>query len=284
MLKILKNPHNSEIKRAIEDNWYKFIKSWSELGIEGFEYEDNDQLFKFMSGVPYFRLNGVLDTHISPKLAEKTIEKVVSSFKERHLPFIWINGPSSNLDNLKKFLLKNDLVLIIKPPGMAYDLNNLAEKKKKILDVEIRKVDDVETRENYLNVGLTGLEWEREITYDFLSEVVKRFNYGENPTHSAFVAYFKGKPVAISRVFYGEGVAGIYRVATLEEARHKGIGTAISLAPLYEAKKLGYQIATLVSSDMGFNVYKRIGFKKYCNFEFYGWSPDSDEVFSVLIH
>lgn len=73
MLKILKNPHNSEIKRAIEDNWYKFIKSWSELGIEGFEHEDNDQLFKFMSGVPYFRLNGVLDTHISHKLAEKTV-------------------------------------------------------------------------------------------------------------------------------------------------------------------------------------------------------------------
>jgi len=40
----------------------------------------------------------------------------------------------------------------------------------------------------------------------------------------------------------------------------------------------------LISSDMGYNVYKRIGFKTYCDFDMDGWSPDSNEVFNVFIH
>lgn len=281
---ILTNPSNSEIKRAIEFNWYEFFKSWSKLDIEGNGYEENDAFFKFMSGVPYFRLNGVIDAQIQPKIAKETVKEIVSSFRERRLPFIWILGPSSSPDNLREYILNNELIFIIKPPGMAFNLNNLTEEKKEIPDLEIIKVEDGRTLEAYMDVGLTGLEWDKDTTWAFLKEVATSFYLKKDPKHSAFVAYYKGKPVAISKAFYGAGVVGMYRVATLEGARGKGIGTAISLTPLYEAKEKGYQIATLISTEIGFNVYKRIGFDVYCDFEIFGWSPDSNEVFSVLIH
>ena len=76
-----------------------------------------------------------------------------------------------------------------------------------------------------------------------------------------------------SFVFYEAGVAGIYNVTTLEQARGKGIGTAITLAPLNEAKNLGYQIGILQSSDMALNMYKQMGFKEYCQMEWYIWQP-----------
>lgn len=281
---ILKNPTNSEIKRAIELNWCEFFKSWSKLDIEGIEYEEKDEFFKFMSGVPYFRLNGVIDAQIPQEIAEETVNKIISSFRDRKLPFIWINGPSSSPGNLKEYILNHELIFIIKPPGMAFNLNNLREEKNGVPGLEIVKVDDDEDLENYMDVGLTGLEWDKNTTWNFLKEVCTWFYLKDDPRHSAFLAYYEGKPVAISKAFYGAGVVGMYRVATLEEARHKGIGTAISLAPLYEAKELGYKIATLISTDMGFNIYKRIGFNTYCDFEIFGWSPDSNEVFSVLIH
>jgi hypothetical protein len=37
-----------------------------------------------------------------------------------------------------------------------------------------------------------------------------------------YLEYVEGKPVSASTVFYGRGVAGIYCVATLPEARGKG--------------------------------------------------------------
>ena len=87
----------------------------------------------------------------------------------------------------------------------------------------------------------------------------------------------KLNPVASSLVLYKAGVAGIHLVTTLEEARGKGIGTAITLAPLNEAKKLGYETAVLHSTEMGLDLYKQMGFKEYCTVELFIWQPSSKE-------
>jgi hypothetical protein len=42
-----------------------------------------------------------------------------------------------------------------------------------------------------------------------------------------YLGYFNGEPISTSTVFYSAGVAGIYDVATLPEARGRGL-----LAPL----------------------------------------------------
>lgn len=98
---ILKNLTNSEILRAIELNWVEFFKSWGKLDIEGVEYEDREEFFKFISGIPYFRLNGVINAQIQPEIVEETVKNIFSSFEGKKLPFLWILGPSSSPDNLR---------------------------------------------------------------------------------------------------------------------------------------------------------------------------------------
>ena len=62
---------------------------------------------------------------------------------------------------------------------------------------------------------------------------------------------------------FGAGVAAVHWVVTLPEMRHLGIGTAMTLAALREARTIGYRIAILTASPYGGGIYRRIGFRAY---------------------
>jgi predicted acetyltransferase len=64
-------------------------------------------------------------------------------------------------------------------------------------------------------------------------------------------------------------VAGIYAVATLPQARRKGIGRAMTVHPLIEARQIGYRVGILQSSSMGYPVYQSIGFQEVCTYRQY---------------
>ncbi len=86
---------------------------------------------------------------------------------------------------------------------------------------------------------------------------------------SLYLAYLEDQAVATACMFLGSGVAGIYNVATLPEARGQGAGSAVSYTPLRTAHQAGYQIATLQASRLGYGVYRRLGFEEICTFDLY---------------
>lgn len=76
-----------------------------------------------------------------------------------------------------------------------------------------------------------------------------------------YVGYLDGEPVATAEVTMGGGVVGLYNVSTLARYRRRGIGTAITVAPLLDARAEGVGTAVLQASQDGQGVYARIGFR-----------------------
>jgi ribosomal protein S18 acetylase RimI-like enzyme len=94
-------------------------------------------------------------------------------------------------------------------------------------------------------------------------------------TTLAYIGWWHDKPVATSLLILGGGVAGIYSVATLPEARRNGIGAQLTLHPLLQARARGYGTGVLGASEMGVGVYRALGFSEYCWKRTYYWRPAS---------
>jgi ribosomal protein S18 acetylase RimI-like enzyme len=88
------------------------------------------------------------------------------------------------------------------------------------------------------------------------------------------VARLDDKPVASAQGIHIGHAVGIYNVATLDEARGRGIGAAVTVAVLRDAMARGAGFGVLESSDLGHSVYARIGFRDVATFQVYG-RPES---------
>ena len=88
------------------------------------------------------------------------------------------------------------------------------------------------------------------------------------PAVTLYVGRIDGEPVGVSMMFLSSGVAGLYQVEVLPEHRRRGIGTALTLASMEDARQQGYRIAVLQASAMGEPVYRKIGFKSYFRYNY----------------
>jgi ribosomal protein S18 acetylase RimI-like enzyme len=80
------------------------------------------------------------------------------------------------------------------------------------------------------------------------------------PHIAAFVAYIDDAPVSCAMTLVSHGVAGVFYVATVEHARRRGLGDALTRMATRAGFALGARAAWLGASEMGAELYRRIGF------------------------
>jgi ribosomal protein S18 acetylase RimI-like enzyme len=80
-----------------------------------------------------------------------------------------------------------------------------------------------------------------------------------NPSCAVVTAH-DGRAVATATLVVVDGVAAVYGVGTLVAYRRQGWGRAVTLAVLHEAVRRGCDLAFLNPSDLGYGVYRELGF------------------------
>jgi ribosomal protein S18 acetylase RimI-like enzyme len=75
------------------------------------------------------------------------------------------------------------------------------------------------------------------------------------------LARVDGETVASALAFDRDGDCGIYNVATLEHARRRGLGTALTALQLHDALARGCRTASVQSTPMAEGVYAAVGFR-----------------------
>jgi ribosomal protein S18 acetylase RimI-like enzyme len=70
-----------------------------------------------------------------------------------------------------------------------------------------------------------------------------------------------GETVATALAFDADGDRGVYNVGTLEHARRRGLGTALTALLVHDAADRGLRTASLQSTEMAERVYAAVGFR-----------------------
>jgi ribosomal protein S18 acetylase RimI-like enzyme len=125
-------------------------------------------------------------------------------------------------------------------------------------DVEVRAVEDVSAVADYGRVVALANDdpGERErAPLLFRDEAIIA------PHIAAFVTYLGGEPVACAMTLVSHRIAGVYYVATIERARRRGLGDALTRLAARAGFELGAGAAWLGASEMGAGLYRRIGFE-----------------------
>ncbi len=240
------------------------------------EIHDGPDMLRFSTGIPFAPFNGVLRTRLTTSEVDSAIDSTLSYFQSRNLPMSWTVEPSAEPGDLgdrltaKGFVPEKD-----GGSGMALDLESLGEEPGGPSGLKIESVPSERFRDEFAAVMAAGFGIPDPLLQDFIGIFADARNK-QPGSLAAYLGRLDGEPVATSMLLLSGGVAGIFNVATVEQARGKGVGAAITYPPLLEARGSGYRIAILQSSKMGFRVYERLGFREYCRFFEFVWEAAAE--------
>lgn len=266
MSSIMRDTSPEALVAAIEANTCDAFMRWGQA--LGAELHDDGEVQWFVSGVPLQLWNGVVRARFAAGDADAKIDTVLRHFAAHQVPMAWLVGPSTRPPDLGRLLEEHGLNLDSEAPGMAAHLLQTSAAAVLPPGLTIAEVGDGAALAQWIETLVVGNEFP-EIMREQLMQLYERRGFRHTPSVRYFIGALDGRLVATSLLFLSAGVAGIYCVATVPSARGQGIGSAMTVAPLQIARDLGYMIGVLQSSQMGLNIYRRLGFQEYCTLGLY---------------
>jgi len=265
---ILSEFSSEAYKKAIHDSWNSLMYIFGET--PQYEFNETKHVTTLACPVKISLFNRVLHTRLTASNADETIQETIDYFSSKGLPFTWHVDPGDTPPDLPERLEKNGLTLS-GGPGMALVLSEFKapEPREGFSCERVRTQEMLKTFSRLLPeaYGIPVFAWE-----DF-AQIIMSVGIRDDFCH--YLGFLDGHPVTTSSVLYADGVAGIYDVATLPEARGRRMGSMITAMPLIDARKIGYKISILHSTAMGYNLYRRLGYEEICRMVRFVWNSQS---------
>jgi GNAT superfamily N-acetyltransferase len=256
------------VKTVIRANWenYHYCLGRSPT----VELSVGKYLTWLVTSMPDHFMNLVVCTELPQEGIDELIENALTHFRSLNIRKLsWLTEEGVPAKEIKKYLEAHDLNFSESfATEMAADLTTLREDVAMPNELKIIPVNDEKTLRKWIHIASIGFSvpFEFEDTwYEFFAEAACTSPF------RTYLALLYGEPVATSQLFTSAGVAGIYNVTCLPQARGQGIGGAVVLAPLLAAREMGYQVGILQASAMGYNVYRRLGFQDFGKLSLYLW-------------
>jgi ribosomal protein S18 acetylase RimI-like enzyme len=168
----------------------------------------------------------------------------------------WLEGRTRQ--RFRQIFRKHNLFQAAQLPGMYAE--EIRPSPRELPNLHVRRVDSEPTKGAFCAIGSicfnVPLVWFREV---FDSD-------GIWSDFAAYVGYIDGEPVSTAATVTGEGVIGVYNVATTPGQQRRGYGEAIMRHAIEQARlKHGVTRTILQSTPAGLELYQRMGYRIVTN-------------------
>lgn len=259
------------VKESIKKNWQNYHYC---LGRSpSVELSIGRYLTWLITPMPDHFMNLVVCTGLPQEGIDQLIGDALSHFRNLNIKKLsWLVEDGVPAEEVKKQLTAHGLTLRESfATEMAIDLNSISEESHQPNELELLLVNDEKLLRQWIHVASLGFG----VPADAEDAWFEFFNYAAcSSPFRTYMALLNGRPVGTSQLFTSAGVAGIYNVTCVPEARGQGIGAAITTAPLLDARRMGYRVGILQASSMGYKVYKRLGFQDHGKLSVYLWEQE----------
>ena len=251
---------------AVEEN----VVEWTRLkgSLPGVELHDDGDVVWTLSALPG-RGGAVAGARFTEATADERIAAIVARYRRHLEPTLWWAGPASAPADLGARLRAAGLRCQNRLPGMACDLQAIRTDLPRPAGLAIAPLEDFSLFRKHDHPFFGPMTTARRRN---LVEGIAWMVQSEPRRAWHFVASLDGVPLGCATLFLGAGVAGLYHVATVDWARGRGIGKAVTVAALEHARDLGYRAAILHASKDGERIYRRLGFAEVCEMSHWYYS------------
>jgi hypothetical protein len=225
----------------------------------------NQGVSALVSGIDSPFLNLVIDTQFKQNDLSEIIDSIVDFYKPYQVPWAWLVTPLSHPSDLKLKLTEHGFTLLEEVPCMYRDLTlPLTLIENKALHFEEIKIDKHLTEWiEPIREGFPGEDGGEK--YRLLNEKIGK----QTNSLKQFILRHEGKVASSGTLFLAKDCVMIHNLATKTAALKQGLGSALTIYMMQEAKHLGFKDCYLESSEEGFGLYKKLGFKTHCYNQYY---------------
>jgi Acetyltransferases len=258
---------------AMEDNLISYINYCS--GIAGARTLSMPHHIAAITGIAQPALNAITHVRFTAAQVEQQISSALEPFRAQQLPMLWWLFPGTQPHNLGEALTEQGMQYIGATPGMIIRLADLptATAIRHPPQMSIEEVCDEKTLHEWIRTSALAFDEEAaEVDPEYII-FERNLGWGSQRPYRRFLGRIAGEPVATAALFIGAGVIGLYSVGTLPAMRHQGIASMLSLTALQAAGTQHYRFGILQTTEQGFDMYYRLGFRECCRIQNYIWTP-----------
>ena len=250
-----------ELALAVEESLHDLFRAVARL--PGGELEELDGYSRHHAFPSNPMFKGVWATRLTPDEVHTAAEEALAWHRARDAPFVcWWAGPTAEPEDLGERLVPHGFAPFeIDAPGQVCELDELDwSLRERVPDgFRVERVRSDGALDTFGRTFVEAFELPDRAGQAWV-DATHAVGVGTTPWE-LYVGRLDGRPVATTMLFCGAGVATVLAIGTVPEARGRGIGAAITLAGLADAREAGYRYGVLFATDLGAPVYRRLGFR-----------------------